>query len=348
METNVTTSAKNFKSNSPKDKNEAFNKSRWPSLKKNTKSKNNKKNELPKKNHNKNKTNSPRLQLDIPNKFTSNKSENNTTVQGIKSKLDKRPKEKKITDSDMFLISRDVIPPKLLKIVKVKEALKRGDALTVADALEEFDVDNKVYYKYRPLILPFYEATTEKIFTLVFSVEQEGNILTKIVTMISKHFGEIITLNKGFPVDRISTISVSFDTTNLDIDFDLLLSKLEQMNGVRSMEIMGRIHNTRLSKPGKINKTIKQSEAVKTNNFLEIDEFKKSDGFIKISESKEISNINKSDEINKSAVINESDNTYKASNFNNKFKNNNKFKKYKRFNKKLNPNKEFNKVNHSN
>ena len=347
METNFTTSTKNSTSNdNSKEKKEIFNKSKWPSLKKNTKSKSDKKNNSNKNNSNKNKTTSPRIQLNISNNSTSNKSENNT-VKSIKSKLDKRPKEQKITDSDMFLISRNVIPAKLLKIVKVKESLKRGDALTVSDALEEFDVDSRLYYKYKPLILPFYEATTEKIFTLVFSVEQEGNVLTKIVTMISKHFGEIITLNKGFPVNKISTISVSFDTTNLDIDFDVLLSKLEMLNGVRSMEIMGRIHSTKLSKPEKLNKSSKQPEPVKNDGFVEIDEFKKSDGFIKISESKEFNDVNKPNEVSKVNAVNGTDNNDSSNNFNSNFKGNNRYKRNKKFNKPFNKNKKFNNNNHS-
>ena len=52
----------------------------------------------------------------------------------------------------------------------MKEALYRGEALTVKDALEEFDVTNNYYQKYKNSIIPFYEATNGKIFTLLFVV----------------------------------------------------------------------------------------------------------------------------------------------------------------------------------
>ena len=248
------------------DQPESFTKLKWPSLKK--KDKDNKFNKnsknIPIKKRIKNNS-YPQIGAIQPaiTKSVTNNEEN--TLQNIKEKLAKRPKVKNITESELILIHRDLLPKKFLNLMKVKEALKRGDALTITDALEEYDVSSGTYSKYRYSIIPFYEATKEKIFTLIFEVEQEENVLTKIVTMISKHFGEILTLNKGFPVNRISSISISFDTNNLDIDFDVLLSKLEALNGVRSMQIMGRINNTVMRKTNKLNKNTIPDENDKFN-----------------------------------------------------------------------------------
>ena len=158
------------------------------------------------------------------------------------------PKKLKISESDLFLISRDAIPEKLLKILKVKEALYRGEALTVKDALEEFEVTNNYYQKYKNSIIPFYEATNGKIFTLLFETESQENALADIVSLISKHLGNILTLNQGFPINDTLNINLSFDTTLLNINPYELFSKLRNVKGVRYMEIMGRINNTFISK----------------------------------------------------------------------------------------------------
>ena len=250
---------------------ESFTKLKWPSFKKEEKhSKNNKgssvKKEI-KKNHSRN---TEAIQPTV-NKFVADNK--NSHLQGIKEKLAKRPKVKNVADSEFILIHRNLLPKKFLNIMKVKEAIKRGDAITVKDALEEFDVSSGTYQNYRNSIIPFYEATKEKIFTLIFEVEQEENALTKIVTMISKHSGEILTLNKGFPINRMSSISISLDTSNLDIDFDVLLSKLEAMNGVRSMQIMGRINSTVMRNPKIFNKNHsndKRSNSNGNNHFNKI------------------------------------------------------------------------------
>ena len=230
---------------------EALNKNRWPSLKKNDSNKNKNHNH---KRHKKNRSNQNKLKSSQPPSPKPTVNKDLPSVQDIKEKLDKRPKIEPIMNSDLFLINREIIPKSLLRIIKIKEAIKRGDAITLKDALEEFDVSGPTYYKYKSLIMPFFEATSEKIFTLLFTVEQEGNVLTKIVTIISKHLCEILVVNKSFPVNRISTISISFETTNLDIDLNILLAKLEQLNGVRTMEVMGRINSTAIRKTNELNK----------------------------------------------------------------------------------------------
>lgn len=158
------------------------------------------------------------------------------------------PKKLRISDSDLFLITREAIPEKLLKILKVKEALYRGEALTIRDALEEFDVTYDHYKKYKNSIIPFYEATNGKIFTLLFETESQENALADIVSLISKHLGSILTLNQGFPINDTLNINLSFDTTLLNINPYDLFSKLRNIKGVRYMEIMGRINNTFISK----------------------------------------------------------------------------------------------------
>ena len=158
------------------------------------------------------------------------------------------PRKLKTSENDFFLIRRDVVPQKLLQVLKVKEAIYRGDVITIKDALEEFDVTASYYQKYKNSIIPFYEATNGKIFTLLFETEYQENALSDIVAFISKHSGSILTVNQSFPISDTQNISISFDTTLLNINPYDLFSKLEKIKGVRNMEIMGRINNTFLNK----------------------------------------------------------------------------------------------------
>lgn len=153
------------------------------------------------------------------------------------------PKKLKISEDDYFLIRRDAIPEKLINVLKVKEALYRGEAVSMKDALEEYEVTFRYYRKYKDAIIPFYEATNGKIFTLLFEAEFQEKVLSDIVSTISKHSGSIITVNQGFPLNGIISINISFEITSLNITLYDLLSKLKSIVGVRNMEIIGRTNN---------------------------------------------------------------------------------------------------------
>ena len=149
---------------------------------------------------------------------------------------------------DYFLIKRELLPKKVLQVVKVKEAMYRGDAVTLKDALEEFDITANTYHKYKNSVIPFFEATSGKIFTLNIETEQKETVLANIVSVITKRSGNILTLNQGFPINKTMSISISLDTSSLSVDLHLLLFELKSIDSVRRVEVMGRVSNTLLSK----------------------------------------------------------------------------------------------------
>ena len=161
-----------------------------------------------------------------------------------KLKSQEVPRSFKESESEFFLVKLEVLSDVIKKTIKVKDALKRGEALTVQDAIEEYEITRDAYYKYRDSVLPFYEATDNKILNLAFSIEHQEGVLANIVTTISKNMGDIITINQGFPINGIASLNVSVDTSVMNIDATILIAKLKHIKGVRSMEILGRINGS--------------------------------------------------------------------------------------------------------
>ena len=144
-------------------------------------------------------------------------------------------------ESTMFLVKREVLPKLLLKTAQVKEAVIKGEALTVKDALEEFEITRSNYDKYKDSIFPFYESTKNKVYTFLIEVIHEENILSKIVSFITKHHGNIVFINQGFPLNGIARITMSIETKSLDMNLEAMIKRIKEMVVVREVEIMGRI-----------------------------------------------------------------------------------------------------------
>ena len=152
------------------------------------------------------------------------------------------PRSFKESESEFFLVKLEVLSDVIKKTIKVNDALKRGEALTIQDAIEEYDITRDSYYKYRDSVLPFYEATDNKILNLAFSIEHQAGVLANIVMTISRNMGDIITINQGLPINGIASLNVSVDTSIMNIDTTILIAKLKHIKGVRNMEILGRIN----------------------------------------------------------------------------------------------------------
>ena len=144
-----------------------------------------------------------------------------------------------IKDIDFFLIRKEALSKDLIKTLKVKEALARGDALTIVDAIEEFDLTKDRFQKYRNSIFPFYEASDDKILTLLLTLEHQPGILAKVLRTIASHLASVVVINQSFPVNDIANVYISIDISQLNVDVSKFKKAIEVNRGVRKVEILG-------------------------------------------------------------------------------------------------------------
>ena len=67
---------------------------------------------------------------------------------------------------DFLLVSKNILPDAIIKTAKAKELLAKFEVLTINEACERVEISRSAFYKYKDGVLPFYEASKEKIITL--------------------------------------------------------------------------------------------------------------------------------------------------------------------------------------
>ncbi|MBR1858400.1 MAG: ACT domain-containing protein [Selenomonadaceae bacterium] len=147
----------------------------------------------------------------------------------------------KRTENDLYLVRRDILPKEILKTAKVNEMIKRGETLTIKDALFEFDLSPSTYRRCRDMVTPFYDGVSDNIITLLIVVENYQGILAKILSIISRHLCDIITINQSFPINGMASINISIDIRLLNMDIEKFIDKIRAVNGIRQIELLGSI-----------------------------------------------------------------------------------------------------------
>ncbi|MBR1858630.1 MAG: hypothetical protein IJ797_03960, partial [Selenomonadaceae bacterium] len=66
-------------------------------------------------------------------------------------------------------------------------------------------------------------------------------ILAKILSIISRHLCDIITINQSFPINGMASINISIDIRLLNMDIEKFIDKLKAVNGIRQIELLGSI-----------------------------------------------------------------------------------------------------------
>jgi len=138
-----------------------------------------------------------------------------------------------------YLVREEILPEAIKKTIKVKELLKLGEARTINEAVEKMELSRSAYYKYKDYVIPFYEASKEKIVTVAIMLEHKPGVLSKVLNTIAADGGSVLTINQGIPLQGVANATISIETAELTIDLEALLDKLRLVEGVKRLEVLG-------------------------------------------------------------------------------------------------------------
>ena len=138
-----------------------------------------------------------------------------------------------------YLVKEDILPSAIKKTIKVKEMLRRHDNMTINDAVSKMGLSRSA--KYKDFVLPFYEASINKIVSVSFVLDNKQGVLSNVLNMISEDKGNVLTINQGIPLQGVAVATISIETKNMNIDLEALLDKLRLVNGVRRLEVIGQV-----------------------------------------------------------------------------------------------------------
>jgi chorismate mutase len=138
-----------------------------------------------------------------------------------------------------YLVAEEIMPEAMLKTVKVKEMMARGEVQTVNEAVKRVDLSRSAYYKYRDLVFIQHDGSADRLVTLFMVLEHRSGILSSVLNAVATSGGNIITINQGVPMGEVAHVTATIGITQLNFSVEDLIERLESLPGVRKAEIIG-------------------------------------------------------------------------------------------------------------
>ncbi|SCY40024.1 ACT domain-containing protein [Alkaliphilus peptidifermentans] len=145
-----------------------------------------------------------------------------------------------INKDTYYLVLAKVLPEVFLKTLKAKEILRKGEATTIQEAVEIVGMSRSAYYKYKDAIMPFNEISKGKIITIALLLEHTPGVLSKILNQIAEVKGSILTMNQNIPLHGMANVTISFETKDMLVEIEGLIQLLEDLEGVKEINIVGK------------------------------------------------------------------------------------------------------------
>ncbi|TMW73984.1 ACT domain-containing protein [Alteribacter natronophilus] len=145
---------------------------------------------------------------------------------------------KRRTDQ-FYLVREDMLPEAMLKTVEAKKLLESGRVEKVSEAASEVDMSRSAFYKYKDGIFPFHTMVKEKIITLSIHLEDQSGALSRLLAIIAEEGGNVLTINQTIPLQGRATLTISIETAAMTTNINRLVQKVEALDPVERVEVIG-------------------------------------------------------------------------------------------------------------
>ena len=138
-----------------------------------------------------------------------------------------------------YIVEASALPEVFIKVAEAKRLLSTGEAKTVNQATQMMGISRSAFYKYRDAVSPFNKSTMGRVITFQFMLQDEPGVLSAILTEFAQEEANLLTINSIVPTNGCALVTITAETSEIDVSLEELLAKLSATPGVIKAEILG-------------------------------------------------------------------------------------------------------------
>lgn len=152
--------------------------------------------------------------------------------------VDGRSGSDNLKESQLVVVSTDVLPEIFPKVLEVKRLHACGEEKSSASACKRVGISRSAYYKYRECVFTYEEKLTQKIVTYYAVLRDEPGVLSSFLSEIHKNDANILTVNQNIPIDGVASVTITARLHGEGSVAYTLKEKLSALNGVVEVKFL--------------------------------------------------------------------------------------------------------------
>lgn len=138
----------------------------------------------------------------------------------------------------LVIVSSEVLPEIIMKVLIAKGMRARGEAATSAEACRAVGISRSAYYKYKDCVFNYDEQLTNNILSIYLILHDKKGVLSSIIAKLYELGTNIITINQNIPVDSVATVTVSVRLDQGALSAAQLRQELGKVSGVVDVKLI--------------------------------------------------------------------------------------------------------------
>ena len=137
-----------------------------------------------------------------------------------------------------YIVAADALPEIFVKVAEAKRMMQTGDAATVGAATRMSGISRSAFYKYKDSVQPFNDMKAEHIITFYGMLKDAPGVLSRVLSEFAGAGANILTINQSIPTNGCAAVTISAETSDMELTLEAFLEKAASIEGVVRFEIL--------------------------------------------------------------------------------------------------------------
>ena len=137
-----------------------------------------------------------------------------------------------------FIVEASAMPEIFRKVAQARQLLQTGEAATVGAATRQVGISRSAFYKYKDAVQPFNNMKTGHIITFYIMLKDNPGVLSNVLSIFAGSGANILTINQSIPTNGCAAVTISAETSDMELTLEDLISRVSALEGVVKFEIL--------------------------------------------------------------------------------------------------------------
>ena len=131
--------------------------------------------------------------------------------------------------NDFIVIHKKVLPDYFEKVLEIKELINKGES--VSDACKIVGLARSTFYKYKDFVKEPHSNIERKMLLSLKLLDEPGTLLEVLKEVYNNNLN-ISSINLEHPIQRISLVSLTLTSKNINFNSNSFLIEIKKQPGV--------------------------------------------------------------------------------------------------------------------
>lgn len=137
-----------------------------------------------------------------------------------------------------YIVAAEALPEIFIKVAEAKRMMQTGEADTVGAATRQVGISRSAFYKYKDAVQPFNNMKTGHIITFYAMLKDNPGVLNHVLSIFAGSGANILTINQSIPTNGCAAVTISAETSDMELSLEELMGHVASLEGVIKFEIL--------------------------------------------------------------------------------------------------------------